>query len=785
MDSPLYSVGSAIEAVQHGRLDDLMKAMENGISPKAADADGCSLLHWACINNRYEIAKFLIESGAEVNKCGGTLNETPIQWASRSDGYGFTHLVVLLLEKGATIDHKSTLGHDALFLAVQAANTNIAFILLALGGADANTMDTSGATPLLWLYKMKKFMSHDNMELIRLLLTFGADPTAVDAIDAKESSSCAETGYGNNCLHYTALAPSEYIDFAMLQTLVEKGGSSMMEAVNSDGKTALAIATAVGNSALMSFYADWRLYQSLPDSSVTVFTAMLILCTYLTLLLSPSRVVSVLVLSLLGLGYYQWGTQGCVGKRRSRVPHGFAWGTIITTYIAAMRYISQDGGIAQGMSPWALHALYVLLTCLEGTIAVSLYTTRLLRPAVLSKRTASRMKESLQRGLQYTPLSHADAQQEEIDCDKGEYDEHTTAHMAVFSQTASTAASEREAVASVRTLIYYGSKEGHENEGVVDEKLLKRALEGKRTVRPRARLCATCLQDKNLSPVMRNSGCFLADKFDTKTAYVHGPDIPVHYTTHCGQCDTCTIDLDHHCPFVDTCVGRGNRRMFLIFCFSASTGCLFAASLMLYKMYHFNPPCGAELSSLTKAGGESFLSWLLASVSVIVTMVYQQPEVPAAVLLAYLVGIWIMLIFGQQVALIASRTTTVETLNADRLYWRGASGTVKLRTKEGISYYETVSAGSGDGLLGMAREFASFMVTGQYHVSSRPTVRLTDQKIVREMRLRWVDHCFDSCCMRIKRIKSSFIRRLSHATGGGKNKIDGKIGGEDTLESKI
>ena len=123
---------------------------------------------------------------------------------------------------------------------------------------------------------------------------------------------------------------------------------------------------------------------------------------------------------------------------------------------------------------------------------------------------------------------------------------------------------------SIGTLINYGSINGHENEHSVDKRLLTRAAKGGRCVRPRSRMCATCLQEKNLSPIMRNSGCHLAQTIDTRSAQAHGPGVRIHYATHCSQCDSCIVDLDHHCPFVDTCVGRGNRRVFLILCFSAS-----------------------------------------------------------------------------------------------------------------------------------------------------------------------------------------------------------------------
>ena len=47
------------------------------------DKSGVTLLHWAALNDRIEIAKLLINRGAEVDAIGGTLKSTPLFWAIR------------------------------------------------------------------------------------------------------------------------------------------------------------------------------------------------------------------------------------------------------------------------------------------------------------------------------------------------------------------------------------------------------------------------------------------------------------------------------------------------------------------------------------------------------------------------------------------------------------------------------------------------------------------------------------------------------------------------------
>ncbi|CAE7659465.1 unnamed protein product [Symbiodinium microadriaticum] len=66
---------------------------------------------------------------------------------------------------------------------------------------------------------------------------------------------------------------------------------------------------------------------------------------------------------------------------------------------------------------------------------------------------------------------------------------------------------------------------------------------------PPIRLCATCLIDKDA---------------DT--------------SKHCPTCDVCmNSQLDHHCTFLNNCVGEGNRRVFTGLLLAAVMGCLLAA----------------------------------------------------------------------------------------------------------------------------------------------------------------------------------------------------------------
>ncbi|RKP00522.1 hypothetical protein CXG81DRAFT_13110, partial [Caulochytrium protostelioides] len=92
------------EAARQGhleRLEQLLATHPEGPTACAAsrDADDCTALHWAALNNHLAACTLLIETGhADVNATGGELVATPVHWAARS---GHVYIVALLVRHGA------------------------------------------------------------------------------------------------------------------------------------------------------------------------------------------------------------------------------------------------------------------------------------------------------------------------------------------------------------------------------------------------------------------------------------------------------------------------------------------------------------------------------------------------------------------------------------------------------------------------------------------------------------------------------------------------------------
>jgi serine/threonine protein kinase len=143
---------------QTGDVDKVKSLLDRGVSANAKDSNGSSLLHYAVTNNRLEIAKVLIDRGADVNA----------HYAQ--DGHTVLHLAVFHPE-----------GEITKLLLTNKADPNIrdnfTFTPLHVSILGRNTPYNSSIDSYYGLSNFEK----DTTASIQYLLVFGANANAVTA----------------------------------------------------------------------------------------------------------------------------------------------------------------------------------------------------------------------------------------------------------------------------------------------------------------------------------------------------------------------------------------------------------------------------------------------------------------------------------------------------------------------------------------------------------------------------------------------------------------------------
>lgn len=147
-------------------LEEFIKLIDD---PKAEDKHGSNILHYVCIDDRFEHIESLIDFGINVNHFNSHL-ETPLFTASFFDSI---HCAEILLKNGAHVDHKNEAGETSLSIAIDTFNNEL-MELLVLHGANVNHLNNNKRTPIF------NASAAGNEDAIELLIKYGVDVNHVD-----------------------------------------------------------------------------------------------------------------------------------------------------------------------------------------------------------------------------------------------------------------------------------------------------------------------------------------------------------------------------------------------------------------------------------------------------------------------------------------------------------------------------------------------------------------------------------------------------------------------------
>ena len=164
------STQDLFQASRDGRLDQVESILSaDPGAVRSTDASGYTALHWAAIQESWDVFQALLEAGSDVNAVGGD-GGSPLHWAAHHDR---PDMVALLLDEGADPGLANQWGRTALHTAARRNCTGVAGLLLDRG-ADPDAITQEGWSTLNVAYRA----GHASM--VELLLARGASPDLPD-----------------------------------------------------------------------------------------------------------------------------------------------------------------------------------------------------------------------------------------------------------------------------------------------------------------------------------------------------------------------------------------------------------------------------------------------------------------------------------------------------------------------------------------------------------------------------------------------------------------------------
>jgi uncharacterized protein len=162
--------GKDPEIIKYSKKGDLAKVQQliaSGADLNAKDKDNTTALIWAIQKKHMDIARFLIDKGADVSVQGTSI---ALITAAR---YGYTELVTLLLEKGVDINSLNEAHCSALMIASYMGEPETAKILIDKG-AKLDITNMTGVTALMMARDKFHFRIAKRSEIANLLVAAGA-----------------------------------------------------------------------------------------------------------------------------------------------------------------------------------------------------------------------------------------------------------------------------------------------------------------------------------------------------------------------------------------------------------------------------------------------------------------------------------------------------------------------------------------------------------------------------------------------------------------------------------
>ncbi|EPY54155.1 palmitoyltransferase [Schizosaccharomyces cryophilus OY26] len=164
-------MGNLFAAASQGDIECIKDYINSGTSSiDDKDERGATALHWAALNQQFEVCNYLLDKGIDVNSPTVDLRATPLHWAAKR---GLVQMVNYLVQRGGDPLIQDSQGFHCLHLAVHSSNSFLVVYLLHLD-IPVDSPDENRHTPLMWA------VYHGNELVTNCLLKWGANVHATD-----------------------------------------------------------------------------------------------------------------------------------------------------------------------------------------------------------------------------------------------------------------------------------------------------------------------------------------------------------------------------------------------------------------------------------------------------------------------------------------------------------------------------------------------------------------------------------------------------------------------------
>jgi ankyrin repeat protein len=164
---------SVVQAAQSRDLPALRALLKSGADVNATQGDGMTALHWAATNGDVDMITMLLAAGGNLRATTRLGGYTSLHLAARA---GHTSAVRALLSAGASADTLTSTGATPLMLAAKSGSPDVTTTLLELGANPNAREPVNGQTALMMAAGL------DRAAVVRALLARGADAAITSSV---------------------------------------------------------------------------------------------------------------------------------------------------------------------------------------------------------------------------------------------------------------------------------------------------------------------------------------------------------------------------------------------------------------------------------------------------------------------------------------------------------------------------------------------------------------------------------------------------------------------------